>query len=120
LHPSPDVEVRVSTSEYEEELKIPADWSGEKYHNYTFQCESSSIERLIKFLHWNFEQSSPSVIGSEYLPVDLYSISFGDKKWDSKEEVVKDVMHAVETAFGVSITLQESPRALLVKKEDQK
>jgi hypothetical protein len=120
LHPAPEVEVRRSVSEYTETMTIPAEWNGERYHNYTFNCESSTIESLLKFLYWNFEQSSPPIIGTEHLPAGLYRISFGSKKWDSKEAVVKDVMNAVESSFGLEITYRDSPRALIVRNTERK
>jgi hypothetical protein len=117
LHPDPHIIVKLSNSEYQETLTIPGDWDGTKYYNFTFNCPRSSVESLITFLYWTFELSSPSVSGSENLPVGMYSISFGDKKWDSKEDVIKDVMHAIEVAFDLDITLNESPRTLVVKKK---
>lgn len=117
LHPDSRVVVRISSSEYEENLTIPSDWDGSKYCCYTFNCPSSSIGRLLKFLHWSFELSSPEVVGAEYLPKGLYCVSFGEKKWDRKEDVVRDVMQAVEVAFQLDISLQESPRRLVIRKK---
>jgi hypothetical protein len=116
LHPDTHVVVRISDSQYEENLSIGGDWIGGGQYSYTFNCESSSIERLIKFLHRGPGLSEPDVIGIEHLPTGLYLISFGDKTWRTKEDVTKEVTSAIETAFDLNIHLMESPRTLIIKK----
>jgi hypothetical protein len=118
LHSDSNIIIRRSSSQYEESLKIAGDWDGGESYFYTLECESCSIERLLRFLHRDADFSDPKIFGAEHIPHGLYSVAFPKKQWRSKEDVIQDVTEALEVAFGLDVAADSSSHSITIKKRN--
>jgi hypothetical protein len=117
-HPDPLITIRKSESDFEEKITMPAArWKGNEYADYSLNCPSTTLARLIRFLFYDYEKlEAPEIVGVGLLPECLFLVDFDQKIWSSKAEGISDVEEAIEAAFHVEIDFESNSRLVRISK----
>jgi hypothetical protein len=122
MHPSEAIEIRRSSDGFERTIKIYNEaWLGDRYSDPKFSCETSSIERLLRFAAEYSGTPDTVVHGAGNLPEGTYLYSFGDRTWKDETAIFDDLVKATEEAFSLRIEVvrTDGKRALTIHRKQK-